>query len=82
MTSYRPDSNSAVTRASVAALPATSVRRTVLPRAEEVRDAFALALGAGEITGRIGDQQHAEFALLTPFGVESCGHEVGGCVTA
>ena len=48
---------------------------------EQVRYAFALALGAGEITGRIRDQQHTEFALLTPSGVESCRHQVGGCVT-
>ena len=34
----------------------------------------------GQIAGGIRDEQHAELALLAPFGVESRGHQVGGCV--
>ena len=47
---------------------------------ENARDAFALGFRAGQIAGRIRDQQHAEFALLAPFGVEARRHQVGGRV--
>ena len=68
MTSYRPDSNSAVTRASVAALPVTSVSRTDLRRIEDVRDAFALEFGAGEIApwGSRSTARRARVARAVP----------------
>ena len=51
-----------------------------LAAAEQVRDAFALGFGAGQVAGRIGDEQHAELALLAASGVEARGHQVGGGV--